>query len=257
MPSDNVSRLSSPAAAGIALCALLNATNVSAQDAMPTPREAAPIDMTGYWVAVVTEDWRFRMVVPPAGDYDSVPLTAEGRRVADTWDPARDAANGQACRWYGAGSIMSVPTRLRIAWEDEDTLRLDADAGMQTRAFEFAAKPNADLEASWQGFSQVEWRTRTGGMEPGSEPGGSLEVRTSHMRPGYLRRNGVPYSDDAQLTEWFYVLEDGPTTWLIVVTEVRDPRYLNQPFVTSRQFKKQSDDAGWNPTPCSAGLGPV
>jgi hypothetical protein len=216
----------------------------------PTAREAAPIDMTGYWVAVVTEDWRFRMVVPPKGDYDSVPLNEEGRRAADGWDPARDAATGAACRWYGAASIMSVPARLRIAWEDEETLRLDTDAGMQTRAFHFGAKPPADLEPAWQGFSRAEWRIRSGGMEPGSEPGGSLQVTTSHMRPGYLRRNGVPYSADAALTEYFYVLEDAPTTWLIVVSVVEDQRYLTEPFVTSRQFKKEANGSGWNPTPC-------
>jgi len=192
------------------------------------------------------------MVVPPKGDYDSVPLNAEGRRVADAWDPARDAATGEACRWYGAASIMSVPARLRIAWEDEDTLRLDTDAGQQSRAFHFGAEPPANLEASWQGFSQAEWRIRAGGMEPGSEAGGSLEVATSHMRSGYLRRNGVPYSADAKLTEYLYVLEDAPTTWLIVISVVEDPQYLTQPFVTSRQFKKQVDDSGWNPTPCSA-----
>jgi hypothetical protein len=215
-------------------------------------RAAAPIDMTGYWVAVVTEDWRFRMVRPPKGDYDSVPLNAEGRSVADTWDPARDAANGEECRWYGAASIMSVPARLRILWEDDDTLRLDTDAGMQSRAFRFTAEPTGNMTPSWQGYSQAEWRIRRGGMEPGSEPGGSLEVKTSHMRPGYLRRNGVPYSADAALTEYFYVLEDGPTTWLIVVSVVEDPRYLDQPFVTSRQFKKETDGSRWNPTPCTA-----
>lgn len=218
----------------------------------PPSREIAPIDMTGYWVAVVTEDWRFRMIVPPKGDYNSVPLNDEGRRVADNWDPVRDAAAGEECRWYGAASIMSVPTRLRIAWEDDDTLRVDTDAGMQSRAFRFAAEPVAGLERSLQGFSRAEWRIRAGGLEPGSQPGGSLEVKTSHMQGGYLRRNGVPYSQSAELTEWYYVLEDGPTTWLIVITEVIDPTYLAVPFVTSRQFKKEDDGSGWNPAPCSA-----
>lgn len=226
-------------------------------DRPPPARETAPIDLTGYWVAVVTEDWRFRMVVPPKGDYDSVPINEEGRRVADTWNPERDAATGEQCRWYGAASIMSVPTRLRILWEDDDTLRVDTDAGQQSRAFRFAAEPPAGLERSLQGFSRAEWRTRAGGMEPGSLPGGSLEVTTSHMRGGYLRRNGVPYSENARLTEWYYVLDDGPTTWLIVITEVVDPTYLAGPFVTSRQFKKEADDSGWNPEPCSAGTGRV
>ena len=235
---------------------ILAASGAFAQDGeagQPSAREAAPMDMTGYWVAVVTEDWRFRMVTPPRGDYDSVPLSEEGRRVADAWDPDQDAAMGEQCRWFGAASIMSVPGRLHITWEDGDTLRLDTDAGMQSRAFYFRAEPPSGLEPSWQGFSQGEWGIRSGGIEPGSEPGGSLQVVTSHLRPGYLRRNGVPYSADAELTEWYYVLEDGPTTWLIVVTEVKDPQYLTQPFVTSRQFKREADDAGWNPTLCTAG----
>jgi hypothetical protein len=218
----------------------------------PSAREAAPIDMTGYWVAVVTEDWRFRMLTPPKGDYNSVPLNATGRRVADSWDAAQDAAAGEECRWYGAASIMSVPARLRIAWEDEDTLRLDTDTGTQTRLFEFGATPAASATPSWQGYSQAKWRAHGGGMEPGSLPGGSLEVATSRMRPGYLRKNGVPYSADAALTEYFYTLEDDDMTWLIVISVVEDPEYLSEPFVTSRQFKKQSDGSGWNPTACSA-----
>jgi len=215
-------------------------------------RAAAPIDMTGYWVAVITEDWRFRMVTPPKGDYNSVPLNAAARRVADAWDPQRDEAAGEQCRWYGAASIMSVPTRLRISWESDDVLRIDTDAGMQTRLFQFTATPDRQREPDWQGVSSAVWRAHPGGMEPGSMPGGSLAVTTEHMRPGYLRRNGVPYSANARLKEYFYVLEDGDTTWLIVTSIVEDPEYLTQPFVTSRQFKRQADDRGWNPAPCSA-----
>jgi len=218
-----------------------------------TARQAAPIDMTGYWVAVVTEDWRFRMVTPPKGDYNSVPLNDEGRRVADTWDPERDRAAGEECRWYGAASIMSVPGRLRISWEDDETLRVETDAGTQTRLFHFGDAAPPSSAVGWQGHSTATWRIRAGGMEPGSLPGGSLEVTTTHMRPGYLRRNGVPYSADARLTEWYYVLEDAGTTWLIVISVVEDPAYLLEPFVTSRQFKKERNGNGWNPTPCMAG----
>ena len=71
----------------------------------PSPRELAPIDLTGYWVSVVTEDWRYRMVMPLKGDYGSVPLNAEGRRVADTWRP--DQAG--RCEAFGAGAVMRAP----------------------------------------------------------------------------------------------------------------------------------------------------
>src|SRR6266566_4542292 len=75
----------------------------------PSPKDAAPMDLTGYWVSIVTEDWRYRMVTPAKGDYASVPLNPEGRKVADTWDPARDEAAGEQCRSYGAPNIMRVP----------------------------------------------------------------------------------------------------------------------------------------------------
>src|SRR5712692_4787155 len=63
---------------------------------------AAPIDLTGYWVAVITQDWRWRMVTPAKGDYAGVPITAEAKRVADTWDPAKDESSGAICKSYGA-----------------------------------------------------------------------------------------------------------------------------------------------------------
>ncbi|MGE0591840.1 MAG: hypothetical protein AB7G23_01800 [Vicinamibacterales bacterium] len=244
--------------AALALALLLAPTGASAQGRRgggppPVPRQAAPIDLTGTWVSIVTEDWRFRMMTPPKGDYNSVPLNAEGRRVADTWDPARDRRSGEECRWYGAASIMSVPGRVKISWADDATLRMETDAGMQTRLFHFGGAPPARAARSWQGYSTARWRASRGGMEPGSLPGGSLEVHTSNLRPGYLRRNGVPYSQNADLTEYYYVLEDAGTTWMIVITVVEDPMYLAQPFVTSRQFMKQADDAGWNPSPCTAG----
>src|SRR5947208_1537515 len=92
-----------------------------------TPKANAPEDITGYWVSVVTEDWRFRMVTPAKGDYASVPLNPEGRKVADTWDPAKDEAAGEQCKSYGAPAIMRVPGRVHITWQDESTLKVDLD----------------------------------------------------------------------------------------------------------------------------------
>ena len=98
----------------------------------------APIDITGYWVSIVTEDWRYRMVTPAKGDYASVPLNAEARKVADAWDPAKDEAAGDQCKSYGAAAIMRVPGRLHITWDGETALKMETDAGTQTRMFEFA-----------------------------------------------------------------------------------------------------------------------
>ena len=83
--------------------------------------------------------------------------------------------------------------------------------------------------------------------------GGSLKVVTTHMRPGYLRKNGVPYSGNTTLTEYFdRTNEPSGVSWLIVKTIVNDPQYLRQEFITSTHFRKQADASGWNPTPCEA-----
>jgi hypothetical protein len=210
-----------------------------------TPRQSAPIDMTGYWVAVVTEDWKFRMVTPPKGNYAGVPLNAAGRKVADTWDPAKD----DQCRSYGAAGLMRVPGRLHITWENDTTLRIDTDAGTQTRLFHFNGEP--DASPSLQGFSLAEWEVATTGR--GQPRAGNLKVVTTHLLPGYLRRNGVPYSVNTVLTEYYdRITAPNGDDWLVVSTEVRDPEYLSSAFITSTHFKKQADAKGWSPEPCSA-----
>src|SRR3981081_1967443 len=82
-----------------------------------TPRASAPIDITGYWVALVTEDWRFRMITPRKGDYPAVPMTEQARTIANAWDPAADEASGDQCKAYGAAAIMRIPARFHITWQ--------------------------------------------------------------------------------------------------------------------------------------------
>src|SRR5881396_3990391 len=106
-----------------------------------TGRTAAPFDITGYWVALVTDDWRYRMLTPPKGNVDYLPVNAEGRRIAEAWDPAKDEANGEQCKAYGAPGVMRLPGRLHITWENDNTLRIDTDAGTQTRLLLFGASP--------------------------------------------------------------------------------------------------------------------
>jgi hypothetical protein len=204
------------------------------------------------WVSVVTEDWRWRMRTPPKGDYASLPLNAAAIKVADGWDPVRDAASREQCRAYGAAAIMRVPGRIRVRWTGDETLVLEAESGTQTRLFAFAGEP-ATREPSWQGTSVASWQIAGGGGRRGGGPprGGSLRVTTTNMRPGYLRRNGVPYSGSARVTEYFNrVNEPNGDSWLIVTTMVEDPQYLAARFVTSSHFKKLPDDAAWTPTPC-------
>ena len=217
---------------------------VYAQSAPDLP----PFDITGYWVSVVSEDWRSRMVTPRKGDYEHIPINDEGRSVADAWDAARDEAAGDQCKSYGVAAIMRVPGRLRIAWDGDSTLRIDTDAGMQVRRLYFGDTPTPDGEPTWQGHSVAEWQYVGRGQQAGS-----LKVVTTHFRSGYLRKNGVPYSEDASVTEYYNGIT-GPdgNEWIIVTTVIVDPVYLNGPLITSSHFKKIPDESGWNSTPCSA-----
>lgn len=266
-----------------------------------TAQASAPLDLTGYWVSLVTEDWRFRMVTPAKGDYASVPISPAGRAAADQWDPDKDVAAGLQCKAYGAAGLMRVPTRLHITWADENTLKIETDAGTQTRLLHFGTSMPPSGDAGLQGFSVASWegvgRGGRGGGGGGAPPAaavanagvpagvlppggpaaapaaggrggagrggagagpairpGSLKIVTTHLSPGYLRKNGVPYSANTTLTEYFdRTFEPNGDSLLIVSTIVDDPQYLTGQFLTSTHFKRLADTGpGWNPTPCEA-----
>jgi hypothetical protein len=226
------------------------------------PEAAAPVDLTGYWVSIVDEDWRYRMVTPAPGDYQGVPMTAEARKVADTWDPAKDEAAGEQCRSYGAPALLRVPEHLHITWQDDKTLKMETDAGTQTRLFHFGDWKAPAGPPTLQGDSVAVWETpgrggRGGGAAPNPDAPptgkGSLKVTTTHLKAGYLRKNGVPYSENAELTEYYDMIKEHNGDVMLVVTIVTtDPRYLREPFIISSHFKKQANDEGWKPSPCSA-----
>ncbi|HUA19600.1 MAG TPA: hypothetical protein VMB25_12710 [Bryobacteraceae bacterium] len=221
-----------------------------------TAREQAPIDLTGYWISVVTQDWRWRMVTPKKGDYPGIPLNAEGKKIANAWDPAKDEASGEQCKAYAAPAIMRLPVRLHVTWQDDSTLRMDIDAGTQTRLFHFRGSKAESGAPTWQGDSEAQWelvRTRIPPHAPGPVHGGNLKVLTAHLRPGYLRKNGVPYGAGARMTEYLDVFsEPSGGQSLLITTIIEDPQYLNQPILLNTNFKKLADATGWNPTPCSA-----
>lgn len=254
------------------------------QRGQPTsPQTSAPVDFTGYWVSVVSEDWRHRMMTPRPGDFESIPLNGEGRQVANTWDLDEDNADGVECKAFGVGGIIRQPGRIHITWADEDTLQLDFDAGAQTRLLHFDdAIPPPDA-LTWQGHSTAVWElppagrggaaraqigNSTGPVVPGGggrgtrggpapavgslDEGGSLKVTTTGFREGYLRKNGVPYSENASITEYFHRLPQHPNgdNWMLVVTVIEDPAYLTQPYYTSTHFKLEPDGADFNPSPC-------
>jgi len=217
----------------------------------PTAQAGAPIDLEGYWVAIVNEDWRWRMVTPPAGDFASIPLNDEGERVGNEWTPAMD---GQ-CQAYGVGGLMRMPTRLHITWADPETLQIETDAGVQTRQLHFQSM--APGARSLQGYSAADWqRPAGGGRGNPPPPGGTLHAMTTNTTGGWLRKNGPPYSQDAEIEEFFdrFPSPNGDE-WLVITTIVTDPTYLNQPFITSSHYKREAaaggaQPANWNPEPC-------
>ncbi|NOT44140.1 MAG: hypothetical protein HOP14_05990 [Acidobacteria bacterium] len=248
-------------AGAIALVATLT-LDLGAQQAPQggAARAVAPVDLTGYWVSVITEDWPYRMMTPAKGDAASVPLNPEGQRITGQWDPDRDERSNEQCRAYGAAGIMRLPVRLHITWENDTTLKMEIDAGQQVRLFHFG-QAAAPRQASWQGHSVASWETVADGQGlapaagrgggPQQQLSGSLKVTTSRMRPGYLRRNGVPYSGNASMLEYFdRITEPNGDVWLILTSTLEDPTYLNIPYMLSTHFKKEPDGSKWNPRPC-------
>jgi hypothetical protein len=219
-----------------------------------SPRERASIDVTGQWVAVVNEDWRWRMMTPPVGDTASLPVNERARAAAAAWDLERDKAEGNLCKAFAGPGLMRQPTRIRIEWEDGDTLKLEFDAGRQVRLFEFTPQPPA--ERSLQGYSEAQWfrQTQSRGVFGARTPpeGGSLVVRTTQLAGGYLRPNGVPFSERTTVKEYFntFTLPGDSGAWLVVTTVVSDPEYLTTELVLSSQFKKETGRGGWNPRAC-------
>ena len=248
-------------------------------------KSIAPVDLTGFWVSVVSEDWRHRMMTPRRGDFESVPLNPEGIRVANAWNIAKDDQAGLQCKAFGIGGIMRQPGRLHVTWQDDNTLKMEFDAGTQTRLLYFDKTKQPAGEKTWQGHSIAEWdgpaigqggaprgssaprdpggggQGLRGGPAPPSSvlEGGSLKVVTTNFREGYLRKNGIPYSENASITEYIHRLPQHPNgeNWLLVVTVVEDPKYLTQPFYTSTQFKLEPDGSKFKPTPCKTAPPPA
>ncbi len=218
-----------------------------AQGPPSTPKSDAAIDITGTWVSVISEDWALRMVTPKKGDYTRVPMTPAARTIADSWDPAKDEAASEQCKAYGAPGIIRLPGRLRISWQDDQTLKMELEAGNQTRLLHFNAAPTP-AEPSWQGHSLAQWQYT---LNPPRT--GDLKIETTRLRAGYLRKNGVPYSANTTMTEYYHRMSaPNGDVWLTIVSEVKDPENLREPFVQSTHFKKLAAGAAFKPEPCSA-----
>jgi hypothetical protein len=227
-------------------------------------KAAAPFDLTGQWVSLVTRDWQFRMVIPRRGEYQGVPLNLAGKQYADAWDPNADEKAGRQCAPYGAGVVMLVPERLRIDWADDETLRVQTDAGMQTRVLRF--KPDADAASappSWQGQSKASWLMHAvsdPGFGPPADEGhfGSLKITTTSMLAGLIRKNGIAYSEHSDLLEYWDVQQDpvSKKEYLIVSGSLHDPDLMIAKYNYVATFERESDRSKWDPTPCSLTTAP-
>jgi hypothetical protein len=140
---------------------------------------------------------------------------------------------------------MRMPTRLRIDWDDDSTLEIRTDAGRQLRRLQFTDTPDRAGAGDWQGVSTAEWQLH------GRSGNGTLKVVTTGMRAGYFRKNGVPYGENAVLTEYMDLLtqHDG-SEWLVVLSVLDDPDYYSEPIVTSTNFRRDDDADAWNPGDC-------
>ena len=225
----------------------------------PTPRAAAAVDVTGYWVAIISEDWRWRMITPAKGDFPSIPLNLKAQLIAEAWDPAKDEAAGEQCRAYGAPGLMRGPTRLHITWQDDATLKVESDYGMQTRLIRFTSAPPPAAAPTWQGVTTAQWAITPAAITAPSGQGraesrhGWFKSVTTRLRPGYLRKNGVPYSASTVLTEyWDMQTHSNGDQFLVNTNIVDDSVYLQEPMLTALHFKKERDGSKWDPTPCDA-----
>jgi hypothetical protein len=146
-----------------------------------------------------------------------------------------------------------------VSWSDDNTIKVETDAGQQTRLLNFDKTKQAGTEKTWQGFTTAEWTRpipppQRGAGARGAAPAGplkgSLKIVTKNLKPGYLRKNGVPYSENAVVTEYFDRVSGFGTDYLIVTTIVEDPTYLTGPFMTTSQFMREADGSKFKPTPC-------
>jgi hypothetical protein len=235
-------------------------------------RAAAPVDLTGYWVSIVTEDWIERMSPssPPSG------IIGGGRGGGGGGGGGGRGGGGAApavapstdpCRVYAAGGSMRVPGRLNVTWADDNTLKIDMDAGTQTRLLHFNAPQPSSLQKTLQGYSVATWDAgaRAGGFGGGGGGGGAgrgqagapaaapaprwgvLRVVTTNLSGGYLLSSRSHYSDNAVLTEQFMKHSDFGVDYVTVTATVQDGA---QNRIVSSTFKKEPDGSRFAPSGC-------
>jgi hypothetical protein len=189
---------------------------------------AAQADLSGIWQPRFHEDQPERLPGPELGDYVGLPITEGARKWAESWEPSRLTVPEHQCQVHIAPYIYRGPLNLRI-WEEKDPRTQDIVAIKhyistyeQTRTIWMDGRPHPSPNAphTWMGFSTGRWE------------GDMLTVTTTHIKQGWIRRNGLPQSDRVTLTERF--IRHGNV--LTHITIARDPVYLTEPLVKSQNF---------------------
>lgn len=195
--------------------------------AVATP-VAAQIDFSGEWAPRMYEDQPERVPGPELGDYLGIPINDAARMRAETWDASIQTLPEWQCRPHSADYIWRGPSNLRI-WKEVDPVSREITAfhaewlRSVDRAIFLDGRPHPPEGAlhTWAGYSTAKW------------DGDILTITTTHLKEGYLRRNGLPRSDQATLTEHW--IRNGD--FLTVVTIVHDPVYLTEPFIRTTDYE--------------------
>jgi hypothetical protein len=189
----------------------------------------AQVDLSGGWDSIRHEDQIERGAGPEIGDYTGVPINDQARSRADAWDAEKWTQPEHECEPHPADYGARGGGSMRI-WAEANPATLEVTAWhtemmwMQPRRaiyMDHRQHPAEDAIHTWQGFSTGEW------------VGDTLKVTTTHLKEGWIRRNGIPRSDKATMVEYF--IRNGD--YLTVVTIVQDPVYLTEPFIRTSDWK--------------------
>ena len=189
---------------------------------------SAQVDFSGEWAPRLWEDQPERVPGPELGDYLGIPINEAARLRAESWDASIQTLPEWQCRPHSADYIWRGPSNLRISKEvdpiSRETTAFHAEwLRSVDRAIYLDGRPHppADALHTWAGFSTAKWN------------GDVLTVTVTHLKEGYLRRNGLPRSDKATLTEHW--IRNGDL--LTVMTIINDPVYLTEPFVRTTDYE--------------------
>ncbi len=194
--------------------------------AVPCPAKAQQIDLSGEWSTIYHEDSPHRGAGPELGDYSGLPINEAGRLKAESWDASSLSLRERQCIPHISSYALRGPGTIRL-WKANDPIGGQLTAYHMTGSYgrprtiwlDGRPHPSEYAPHTWTGFSTGRW------------DGGQFVVTTTHLKLGWLQRNGVPHSDRAIMTERFIRHQNQ----LLVVTIIDDPIYVGEPFPPCRQ----------------------